>query len=270
MRPTGGRAWLTTLTACMRALDFTPEATRTALHRMAAEGWVAPTKIGRFAAYQLTDPGIDRLEEAAERIYRLRAAEWDGQWHVLVCPAAARNPDLAKELRWTGHGRLAADVWVSPHPQGARLERLLAIHGARDQAVRLCDANVAGADHDRIVGAAWDLTELRNAHAAFIAQWQGTPAPATPEDAFTTRIRLVHHWRSFLFLDPGLPAQLLPGDWLGDAAAAVFRDLYDAVDAQAWRYYDALTAQAPPLPSAGHAAAGPTPGAALSALQTSR
>ena len=31
------------------------------------------------------------LEEAAARIYRLRAADWDGRWHLLVCPAAGRS-----------------------------------------------------------------------------------------------------------------------------------------------------------------------------------
>lgn len=255
----------------MGALDFTPEATRTALHRMAAEGWVAPTKVGRFAAYRLTSGGVDRLEEAAERIYRLRAADWDGQWHLLVCPAAGRDPDLAKELRWTGHGRVSADVWVSPHAQGPRLERLLTAHGVRDGAVRLDGATVAGDDPDRMVRAAWDLSELRTAHAAFLERWDGLRAPDDPQDAFVTRIRLVHHWRSFLFLDPGLPAELLPAEWLGDAAAAAFRRLYEAVDDAAWRFYDGLTAAAPPLPrdSRDNESTG-APAHLLSALQTSR
>ena len=30
----------------------------------------------------------------------------------------------------------------------------------------------------------------------------------TPQETFVTRLRLVHHWRSFLFLDPGLGASL--------------------------------------------------------------
>src|SRR5688500_18996369 len=114
VRPAGGDAWLTTLTACMQSLGFTPEATRTALHRMAAEGWVAPTKVGRFAAYRLTELGVERLDEAAARIYRLRAADWDGHWHILVSPGAGRDPEVSRELRWLGHGRLSADVWVSP------------------------------------------------------------------------------------------------------------------------------------------------------------
>lgn len=278
VRPAGGNAWLTTLTACMGALGFTPEATRTALHRMAAEGWVSPTKIGRFAAYGLTDLGVERLDEAAARIYRLRAADWDGCWHLLVCPAAGREADLARQLRWMGHGRLSADVWVSPHRQGTRLQQLLDSHGVAQAAVRFDTEKVsAAAENARIVSAAWDLSQLREAHERFIREWADVRPTDDPRSAFTTRIGLVHHWRSFLFLDPGLPADLLPADWLGDRAADVFRTLYDGVDDAAWQFYEGLSAGAPELPADGRVRTVRRPGDnpftstdALHTLQTSR
>ncbi len=255
VRPAGGDAWLSTLTGCMSALGFSAEATRTALHRMAAEGWVAPNRVGRYAAYRLTPPGVDRLEEAATRIYRLRAAEWDGRWRLLIGLPAGRDPQLSRALTWMGFGQLSADAWVSPHPHGQRLTRLLDGHPGAVSTVGFV-AESAGppgpgstTDADqRIVATAWDLAELRQAHAAFVDRWRHAVAGDEPRAAFTTRIQLVHHWRSFLFLDPGLPAALLPADWLGDGAAKVFRTLYEAVDAGAWRFYDQLVAAGPPLP----------------------
>jgi phenylacetic acid degradation operon negative regulatory protein len=248
VRPAGGTAWLTTLTACMAALGFTPQATRTALHRMAADGWVTPTRTGRFSAYRLPDAGVERLEEAAARIYRLRAADWDGRWHLLLSAGAGRNAAVARELQWSGHGRLTADLWVSPHPQGRRLERLLEAHSLLDTALRFDTAHAGNhVEDERIVTTAFALDELRDAHAGFLAEWANAAAPTDEQEAFTTRIRLVHHWRSFLFLDPGLPAELLPSNWLGDEAAATFRTLYEALDDAAWRYYEGLAAAAPPL-----------------------
>ncbi|MGH3664614.1 MAG: PaaX family transcriptional regulator [Egibacteraceae bacterium] len=273
VRPAGGDAWLTCLTACMGALGFSPEATRTALHRMTAEGWVAPRKVGRYAVYRLTDKGVDRLEEAAARIYRLRAVGWDGCWRLLAAGEPVRDEGpLGRALHWMGFGRLSSDLWVSPHPHGARLTRLLADHGLGDRAVRflasgsaepvasgsakpvadgpaeqLADGGATAQDA-RIVATAWDLGALRQAHTEFIDRWTAVAASDDPREAFETRIRLVHHWRSFLFLDPGLPAPLLPPDWLGHAAAGTFRDLYQAVDQPAWTFYDALAAEGPPLP----------------------
>lgn len=246
--PSGGDVWLSTLSGCMAALGFTPEATRTALHRMAAEGWVAPSRVGRYSAYRLTDRGVERLEEAAARIYRLRAEPWDGRWRLLVCAAAGRDEELSRALRWMGHGRLSADVWVSPHPLGERVPRRLAASGYDGQAVRfLADRSPDPRDDERIVAAAWDLAGLHRAHAAFVDRWRGAPVSDSPREAFTTRITLVHHWRSFLFLDPGLPGDLLPDSWLGQQAADCFRELYEAVDAGAWAFYDGLNAAAPAL-----------------------
>ncbi|MGC4109499.1 MAG: PaaX family transcriptional regulator C-terminal domain-containing protein [Nocardioides sp.] len=53
-----------------------------------------------------------------------------------------------------------------------------------------------------------------------------TPPPATARTRTSgpspRGSRLVHEWRKFLFDDPGLPAELLPSDWPGFAAADLF------------------------------------------------
>jgi phenylacetic acid degradation operon negative regulatory protein len=231
VRPAGGEAWLTTLTACMGTLDFTPQATRTALHRMAAEGWVEPRRAGRYAAYRLTPRGAERLDEAAERIYRLRGADWDGRWRLLVSPAASRDPDRARELSWIGFGRLTTDTWVSPHD-----------HQAPDGIAFLAERN----GHDtEIVATAWDLDGLADGYRAFTARWQKVRPPTDPAAAFAIRIRLVHDWRGFLFSDPGLPDALLPGDWVGRDAARAFGELYEALRPASERFYAELAAATP-------------------------
>lgn len=243
VRPAGGEAWLRTLTGCMGALGFTPEATRTALHRMAAEGWVEPRRAGRYAAYRMTPRGVDRLEEAARRIYRLRAEAWDRHWRVLVAPAAGRSADAGKELRWVGFGRLSPDTWVSPHPHGDRVPALLDRHDLGGQATLLLAA--ATDDDAAIVAQAWDLSELAAAHREFLQRWQGAAVPGDRAAAFTARVHLVHHWRGFLFLDPGLPDALLPDAWLGPDAARCFRVHYEALSPAAWAHYEDLAVTTP-------------------------
>lgn len=228
VQPAGGEAWLATLTAFMDTLGFSPEATRTALHRMAAEGWVAPRRAGRYAAYRLTPRGQERLSEAAGRIFTLRAADWDKQWRLLVHRGRGRAgmPEaVARELGWVGFGRLTPDVWISPHPHDAHVDELLQRADLLDAVHRFTTSG----DDERLVAAAWDLSQLRAAHEEFLRTWSGARLPARPREAFAARIRLVHHWRGFLFLDPGLPEALLPDDWLGQEATELFQRRHAAL-----------------------------------------
>lgn len=245
VRPSGGEAWHTSLTAAMGTLGFTPTATRTALHRMGTEGWVEPRRWGRYAAYRLTPRGEDRLEEAAARIFRLRAAPWDGRWRLLELPLSADHPARAA-LRWMGFGELRDALWVSPHDHGDRLSSLLRDHALTAAALGFqATPSARPGDDSNIVARAWDLSALGAAHEGFLADWSAPSQPPDAATAFATRIRLVHRWRSFLFLDPGLPAALLPPDWPGEEATACFHRRYDEVAGPAAQWWAATAADAP-------------------------
>jgi phenylacetic acid degradation operon negative regulatory protein len=61
---------------------------------------------------------------------------------------------------------------------------------------------------------------------------------STDVGAFAARSSLVHSWRKFLFVDPGLPAALLPLDWPGTKAAAWFDQEADRLLAASRRFVD--------------------------------
>lgn len=232
VRPAGGEAWLSTISTCMQTLGFRREAVRTALHRMSAEGWVQPRREGRYAAYRLTDRGVARLEAAAERIYRLRSQAWDGRWRLLLAPSLTDTQVIA-ELEWIGYGRLQPGVWVHPHPHPAAARSLLTGIPAE---VTWLEGGVAEGDA-ALAARAWSLADLEDSHRSFLADWQGVTVPADPEEAFAMRLRLVHRWRTFLFLDPGLPAEVLPDGWPGFTAARVFAETYEVLRTPSWAFY---------------------------------
>ncbi len=62
---------------------------------------------------------------------------------------------------------------------------------------------------------------LEQRYEEFIDEFTGLN-PATGEAALQAQTRLVHEWRRFPFLDPRLPAQLLPDNWSGAKAADLF------------------------------------------------
>lgn len=63
----------------------------------------------------------------------------------------------------------------------------------------------------------------------------GPAAPAADDgcDVLARQVRLVHAWRRFPFLDPELPAELLPEQWAGARAAELFTTLHERWDAPA-------------------------------------
>jgi phenylacetic acid degradation operon negative regulatory protein len=97
---------------------------------------------------------------------------------------------------------------------------------------------------------AWDLAALAKSYDGwqrFAADLVADPSPQLPgvcfadddERAFAVRSVLVHEWRKFLFTDPGLPAELLPVDWAGHAAARFFDEEAARLLPAASRFVDA-------------------------------
>jgi ring-1,2-phenylacetyl-CoA epoxidase subunit PaaA len=249
--PSGGRAWLGALTAAMEVTGISAAATRQALRRLVAQELVLPERHGRQAAYVLTPAARRRLEEAAERIYLRRSLVWDGRWRMLTYSFSeadrASRDALRRELAWLGYGSLGTGLWVCPWDLGTRLDAVLAKHGAAG-AVETFTSQLDGDDR-QLAARAYDLTELRAAHRAFLDDLEEGADDVDPTDereALRHRIELVHRWRKFLFLDPGLPTELLPVDWLGDRAAAVFVQRYRAVEPGGWRWWAEASAAADP------------------------
>ncbi len=235
-----GQAPVAALVRLMAALEIAPPAVRTAISRMVRQGWLTAVRLPAGPGYALTSKAVRRLDEAAERIYRTSHVQWEGSWHlVLLSPPAGRTDRerLTAQLSFLGYGSLSPTSWVSPRPApeldatlaeaNARAERFTAVHDGDSQA---------------LIARAWDLDGLARAYNRFLVEAGEALAAAdtsTDVGAFAARSTLVHTWRKFLFVDPGLPAALLPADWPGTKAAAWFDEASETLLPAARRHVDA-------------------------------
>lgn len=228
--PHGRPVWTATLVDVLALFGVEEKAARQALARTAAEGWLRSDRVGRRVRWSLTRPGRRLLAEGAERIYGFGSGEhpWDGRWLVLLVSVPETMRDLRHKLRtrlsWAGFGSPTAGVWVTPHTTAeAGAKRILDELELSGQAMSfLANYGALGRERD-MVASAWDLAEVAERYDAFIAEFAALK-PATPDAVLRAQTQLVHEWRRFPFLDPQLPADLLPPKWSGTTATALFND----------------------------------------------
>jgi phenylacetic acid degradation operon negative regulatory protein len=224
LRSRGSRAPVAALVRLLAPLGITAPAVRTAVSRMARQGWLEALRLPDGAGYELTPRAARRLDEASERIYHRGDRGWDGRWHVVVVGRVrdrARRERLRAALGYLGYASIGETTWVSPRPS-RELEALLETERVRAERF---SASYDG-DPRGLAARAWDLDGLAHAYQRWLAVAADLAAragPDTPDEViFAARSRLVHEWRKFLFRDPGLPAELLPATWAGQRAAEVF------------------------------------------------
>jgi phenylacetic acid degradation operon negative regulatory protein len=242
----GGSLWIGALIALMTPFGITPAAVRQAVSRMSRQGWLIARRAGNRSFYSVTERGRRRIAELSPRIYG-PVIEWDGRWRVLTYTVGERGrrarDRLREELSVLGWAPLSASAWVSPADSLEAARGAAATCGLTN-AVHLFDGNYGGPLSDReLVERCWNLEGIATAYREFILRYQPRLAEERErralddEEAFVDRLWLVHDYRKFAYLDPGLPSELVPAHWPGTTAAALFREYYAALDQKSQRYF---------------------------------
>lgn len=237
------RAPIATVVALLEAIGISASATRTAVSRLVDEGWLDAQDVNGARGYQATSVARQRLDQAGRRIYRRQTPPWDGVWHLTHLDTQAelsrRDRDrLAAQLGYLGLGRLDTRTWIAPR-QIPELAQVVHREGLRHRQFHA--EQVDGSSGADLAGQIWDLESIDRAYREFLERHQpilaagsmpaggGPPESKISGECYRIRAALVHEWRKFLFLDPDLPAQVLPPDWVGDQARIAFLRAADAL-----------------------------------------
>jgi phenylacetic acid degradation operon negative regulatory protein len=256
LRARGAQAPVAAVVRLLAPLGIAAPSVRTAISRMVRQGWLAPVRLPGGPGYALTDRARHRLDDAAARIYRTRADAWDGCWDLLVLdPVGDRSTRdrVRSGLSFLGYAPLSDSTWISPF-RSPEVAHLLAAEDAGFARLRARDDDPVTRARD-----AWDLESLAGAYLAWQgfadrllddpdAELAGLSRAGEDERAFAVRSVLLHEWRKFLFTDPGLPAELLPADWVGDEAARYFAEEAARLLPSASRFVDACLSEPDTFP----------------------
>lgn len=224
--------WSSTLIAALQALGVQEKTARQALTRSGADGWLQREQVGRQVRWRLSPATTRLLVEGAQRIYGFTTVteDWDGRWLLVRLGTPEDQRDhrhhLRSRLAWAGFGSLGQGLWISPHAaQRARLLQDLTTPERPALPMSFTTEPRTLAEDCAVVHEAWgDRHELCEAYDAFIAAFGADLGVLDGAEAFVAQTQMVHEWRKFPFMDPGLPRRLLPEGWIGLEAATLFAE----------------------------------------------
>jgi len=246
-RSAGGWLSVAALIRLLADLGVDEPAVRSAISRLKRRGILESKRQNGQAGYELSTEAVAILGEGDARIFRRERATLADGWLLAVfsVPESERHRRhvLRSELTRLGFGMAAPGVWIVPAHRDDTTAGMLRRLGL-DAYADLFHANhFAFGDLVQKVRRWWDLDELERhyqqflrSHEPALKRWRrrtATPggasgvgcadgSPDIDRAAFADYVRALTDWRRLPYLDPGLPAELLPEGWAGVRAAEMF------------------------------------------------
>ncbi len=229
------------------AVDLDGQSVRTAVFRLKKRGWLTAETRESVRGYALTPHALDVLAQGDEIIWHARQpAALDDGWCIVTFSVPesmrSRRQQLRSHLTALGFGNTGTATWLAPARMLPAAERAIAELELTEHSAVFVGAHMAGQDLRDLLAQSWDLDGIDGRYRDFVATFDPVrrslagSAAITPGYAFATYLHVVDAWRRLPFRDPGLPRDLLPGDWSGPRATALFELLVATLEGRALAY----------------------------------
>ncbi|MBM9466675.1 PaaX family transcriptional regulator [Nakamurella leprariae] len=231
LRDLGG--WIATphLLTLLEAVGVSAAVGRTTVSRLKAKGVLATQQVGGVAGYRVTPTAEAMLRRGDRRIFATGRAAAADPWCLVAfsIPESERDRrhQLRRRLTGIGCGTVAPGLWIAPDRLRPEVRAVIDELGLGERTTLFTGVPEVGGPLSDAVARWWNLPSAAAAAGEFLAAHTGDdPAAGTgvPDGpaAFAVLVRAVDRWRVLPYLDPGLPAALLPDGWPGIAAAELF------------------------------------------------
>ena len=239
-RPAGKHLPVSAIVRLLAELGSEPSSIRSSISRLKKKGVLNSQRSTAGSSYALAE-GLEQHMQAGDvRIFSPVPASIGDPWLLVsfsVPESERKNRHIIRSgLTKMGFGSVSAGLYIGP----ARLQKEASEYIQEHQLWNYVDffvCEVSGImDAQKKISQWWDLDSLANEYSNFIGlyepvlkQWQNHflhGGSETPRSAFAAYVPMVTQWHRLPFLDPGLPAELLPDNWVGIKASKLFNDLH--------------------------------------------
>lgn len=248
-REFGGWFAIADLVRLMAELGVDEAAVRSAVSRLKRRGLLSSERRSGVAGYSISEDAREVLRLGDRRIFgRGRASLADG-WVLVVFSVPERERHkrhlLRSRLQWLGFGSVDGGNWIAPAHVAEEADESIARLGLSGHVSLFRADYLGGTDLEAMVGRWWDLPALEAMYDQFagrfgpvLARW----AERGGDDAaaFADYVTALNAWRRLPYLDPGLPAELLPEGWSSHRAEEIFSTLQARLREQGLAYVNAI------------------------------
>lgn len=234
--------------------DLSEQSVRSAVSRMCRQSLLKVRHDNGKSYYSLTDEGLDLMAEGGRRISKRHSSKWNGYWSVVVyfIPEEKRKArdTLRQEMKWMGYGPLSTATWISPNDLTKEVETLAKKLKIREYMEIFKAQHLGFSNPKTIISRCWDLDRIHTRYAKFIEEYRvkldrhrellRNGNGVDNSEFFTERFELIHQYRRLPYLDPDLPEDLLPDNWLRSQASDLFHEYHDILAKKANNYFNSV------------------------------
>ncbi|MFC1952514.1 PaaX family transcriptional regulator C-terminal domain-containing protein [Chloroflexota bacterium] len=255
VRHKGGEIGIGSLIKLLSNFGLSEQAIRSAVSRMCRMNLLNVRRSGAKSYYSLTEDGFILLDRGARRIFQRKSKNWNGLWSTVVyfIPEEKRKARdrLRQELSWLGYGPLSTATWISPHDLTWEVEEIMEKLEIKEHVQLFQSRHLGHSDARNIICRGWDLERIHKKYTDFVEEYSPKlkdhqrrlqdGESIEPSECFVERFKLIDEYRKLPFLDPDLPLEMLPDNWLRPRASALFDEFHDLLTQQANDYFDSVS-----------------------------
>lgn len=227
-------------------------ALRTAMSRLASDGWLKRKRVGRASYYRPSRQALQEIVSAGDVIYKFGTDKWTGGLMFALSSKQEGFTNAEKHsLHFSDFAFRSRNFAVAPQTLNPVVcPNLKKVTYFNANAVEAGEASDFLDEMEFFIDLAPAYQQFIEA-ASILLDAQDKLAKISTLDALVLRALLVHHWRRIVLREAHWPNELRPDDWPGFEARAMMRKLYQLLlpASEAWLSKSEATPDGP-LPKA--------------------
>ncbi|WP_159920784.1 PaaX family transcriptional regulator [Rhodococcus sp. WAY2] len=235
VRDLGGWVAIADFVGLMQAVGIPSESTRIAVTRLKKKGVLRARVCDGRNGYEVTEQAEAMFRRGDPRIFGFRQMAEGDPWRLISftipeTQRAARH-QLRRRLGWIGCGTVSPGLWIAPEYLAEEVGDIVDALGLSAYVTTFVSTSMFVPDSQADAAARWwDLDGIAARHRDFLTRHRAalsTTEEVSPREAFVRFAPLLDEWRIIPYIDPGLPAGMLPDDWPGSDSVRLFASARD-------------------------------------------